>query len=123
MTGPGAAPEADAIAACLEIVAALRGPDGHPYQVRYHAEEQLIALRARLEAAEADTKRLDWLDQEDNVGVGRVWMATVQTDYEGEHGEIELFCLVSDNAKEVHAETIRAVIDAARAGAPTPEAP
>lgn len=84
-------------------------------------------LAARVRALEEDGKRLDWLEEQVGVAVGRVTVATPVRDYNtGEHLETEVVALVLLDYEgiavpetERKAETVRAAIDAALSKEPT----
>jgi hypothetical protein len=55
-------------------------------------ERELAALRQRLEAAELDTKRLDWLEKtQDETDDGEQFMIECSVTYNGNSGSAPLF--------------------------------
>jgi hypothetical protein len=71
-------------------------------------------LRARLAEAEADTKRLDWIVDAE-AEIYSEWMATTQTDHDGNHGEVEVWIVMVGEERKGVNDHLRRAIDAARA--------
>ena len=110
------APETDAI----EILVRLATDDNsHVEDVGRRAIAQLTALRARLEAAEADTKRLDFVEGIAVETADPEWGAREIVTYEEDEGDFKEFSVLGiklDIGRKLgEAPTLRAAVDAARA--------